>query len=604
MPSDRPVSQPSQWLDEALQPDGLRPVFQPIVHLGSLEIVAHEGLSRPLVGPPGLTMPQLLDEARKLGRLAELELHAVRTICAAFAGRAEPGRLLVNLSAQAILQEGLHPEQVHAAMSASGLDLARVTLELTERDIVDNPGELAVSIAHLRARGVRVAMDDFGNGHSNFQMWNEVRPEVVKIDRYLVHGLATSAERLVIVQALCRVAETLGAELIGEGVEDPADLRMLCELGITYAQGYLLGRPSPQPAVRVAEAARVALRGQRVQVPPRPQGPLVQHTIKAGHLMGQAPALTPADTVAAAERLFAQQPHLHALAVTVEQRPIGLINRRVFTERMAKPYTRELFGRRSCALFMNEGPVLCDAQRSLESMAEILRGEDQRYLADGFVVTREGRYLGLGTGESLVRRVTELRIDAARHANPLTLLPGNIPVTEHLGRLLESAVPFVAAYVDLTDFKPFNDLYGYFRGDGMIRLLASILTEQVDSQADFVGHIGGDDFLLLMQSANWHERCHRMIEAFAHRSRALFDSPQLERGQLQGKDRHGARQSFPLTSVTVGAVALAPPFPARVEVIARLAARAKRHARRQGVPMHVIHTGGWLPAEQTSRLPA
>lgn len=604
MSSDQNVlARPSELLDQALQPAGLRPVFQPIVHLGSLEIVAHEGLSRPTVGP-GVTMPHLLDEARKLGRLAELELHAVRTICSTFAARGESGRLLVNLSAQAILQGGLRPEQVRAALSAPGLDLARITLELTERDIVDNPDELAASIAHLRARGVRVAMDDFGNGHSNFQMWNEVRPDVVKIDRYLVSGLATSAERLAIVQALCRVAETLGAELIGEGVEEPADLRMLCELGIPYAQGYLLGRPAAEPATRVAEAAHIALRGQRVQVPPRHKGPLMQHAVKAEHLMIPAPALTPANTVAEVERLFAQHPHLHALAVTIDRQPVGLINRREFTERMAKPFTRELFGRRSCALFMNEQPLLCEAQRSLDSMAEILRGEDQRYLADGFVVTREGRYLGLGTGESLVRRVTELRIDAAPHANPLTLLPGNIPVTKHLGRLLGSAVPFVAAYVDLSDFKPFNDLYGYFRGDGMIQLLADILTEHVDAHADFVGHIGGDDFLLLMQSATWHERCHRMIEAFTQRSRALFDPQHLSRGQLQAKDRHGMWQTFPLTSVTIGAVALAPPFPTRVELIARLAARAKRRARRQGVPMHVIHTGGWLPLERVDGLPA
>jgi GGDEF domain-containing protein len=400
------------------------------------------------------------------------------------------------------------------------------------------------------------------------------------------------------------VAEALGAELIGEGVEDPADLRMLCELGITYAQGYLLGRPAPAPVFEVSGETRVAMRDQCVQVPPRPQSPLMQHAVKAGHLMIHAPALALSDTVATAEGLFAQHPRLHALAVTDDQRPVGLINRREFTERLAKPFTRELFGRRSCASFMNEAPLLCDEQRSLDSMAVILRGEDQRYLADGFVVTREGRYLGLGTGESLVRRVTELRIDAARHANPLTLLPGNIPVTEHLGRLLESAEPFVAAYVDLTDFKPFNDLYGYFRGDGMIQLLASILTEHVDAHADFVGHIGGDDFLLLMQSANWHERCHRMIEAFGQRSRALFDPLQLERGQLHGKDRHGKRQSFPLTSVTIGAVSLTPPFPSRVEVIARLAARAKRHARRQGVPMHMIRAGGWLPSEQMDRAPA
>jgi EAL domain-containing protein (putative c-di-GMP-specific phosphodiesterase class I) len=99
-------------------------------------------------------------------------------------------------------------------------------------------------------------LDDFGNGHSNFEMWNEIHPEVVKIDRYLIHGLAKSAERLAIVRALCQVAETLGADLVGEGVEEADDLRMLRELGIPYAQGFLLGYPALKSASIPSEDAR------------------------------------------------------------------------------------------------------------------------------------------------------------------------------------------------------------------------------------------------------------------------------------------------------------------------------------------------------------
>ena len=72
---------------------------------------------------------------------------------------------------------------------------------------------------------------------------------------------------------------------------------------------------------------------------------------------------------------------------------------------------------------------------------------------------------------ALVRRVTELRIDAARYANPLTQLPGNIPITEHVRRLVETGQGFVACYCDLNHFKPYNDQYGYFLGDRMIQLV-------------------------------------------------------------------------------------------------------------------------------------
>ncbi|MBB6189349.1 GGDEF domain-containing protein [Rhodanobacter sp. MP7CTX1] len=575
-------------LDQAIGHGGLTAVFQPLVRLDTLEVVAHEGLSRPASGPEGLTILDLLDLARAKGRLGEFELHAARVVCDAFSAQNGSGRLLINLSAQAILHGGLLPNEVVTALSASGLDLCRITIELTERDIVENPAELADAIGYLRARGVRVALDDFGNGHSNFQMWNEVHPEVVKIDRYLIDGLAHSAERLAIVQAICRVAETLGSDLVGEGVENPADLRMMRELGICYAQGFLLGRPSPTLTASVTAEALEAIREHALSVPPRPRGPVAHRPMHAGHLIIHAPTVTQAQSNDDVAAIFAREPSLHAIAVVDVGRPIGLINRRVFTEGLAQPFARELFGRKSCATFMHETPLLCDERQPVEGMADILRGEDQRYLTDGFVITQAGRYLGLGTGESLVRRVTEHRIEAARYANPLTFLPGNIPVTEHITRLLRGKRPFVAAYADLNDFKPFNDQYGYFRGDKMIRLLADILTAQVDPAQDFVGHIGGDDFLVLFQSEDWEQRCERVIAQFNERACALFDPQDLVRGGIDGEDRRGLAQFFPLTTIAIGAVRLKLPFPRRAETIATLAARAKRRAKRERLGLHVI----------------
>lgn len=576
---------------------GLHAVFQPLVRLDTLEIVAHEGLARPPEQLGGISTPELLNLARVEGRLGEFELAAARTVCSAFMALNPRGRLLVNLSAQAFMQESIKPDDLIAALSSNGMDLSRITIELTERDIVDEPARLAHALGYLRAHGVRFALDDFGNGHSNFEMWNEIHPEVVKIDRYLIHGLAKSAERLAIVRALCQVAETLGADLVGEGVEDPDDLRMLRELGIPYAQGFLLGYPAAQICDKINDNVLTALSHHTVSVPPRPRGPVTQRPMHLGHLVIEAPALTAHQNNNDVIALFARMPELHALAVVEEERPIGIINRRIFSERMAQPYTRELFGRKSCTAFMHEAPLLCDVRQSLESMADILRGQDQRYLSDGFVITREGLYLGLGTGESLVRRVTELRIEAARYANPLTFLPGNIPVTEHVARLLRAELPFTVAYVDLNHFKPFNDQYGYFRGDEMIRLLAGILTAQVNPRCDFVGHIGGDDFLLVFQSEDWEERCKHMVALFNQRAQNLFAPEDIARQGIVGEDRHGNTQFFPLTTVAIGAVRVLPPFPGHPETLATLAARAKRHAKRAQVGFYLLSGEAPWPAQ-------
>jgi diguanylate cyclase (GGDEF)-like protein len=237
---------------------------------------------------------------------------------------------------------------------------------------------------------------------------------------------------------------------------------------------------------------------------------------------------------------------------------------------------------------MHASPIMADMAQSIDAMSEILLGEDQRYLSDGFIITRDGRYAGVGSGEALVRRVTELRIEAARYANPLTSLPGNIPIAEHIARLIDARQPFVAAYCDLNHFKPYNDQYGYFRGDRMIQLVAGTLLRHVEPRWDFVGHVGGDDFVVLLQSDDWERRCRDVVVEFNAACRALFDEADLARGVLEGEDRAGRYATFPLTTLTIGVVRVQPGRFASAEEVASRAAAAKRRAKQLNRGLHVL----------------
>ncbi|KAI5935455.1 Voltage-dependent N-type calcium channel subunit alpha-1B [Manis javanica] len=221
----------------------------------------------------------------------------------------------------------------------------------------------------------------------------------------------------------------------------------------------------------------------------------------------QAPCAVPAASNDEVAELFQAGQQLHAIAVVEAGRPLALINRQQFMNHYATLYFREVHGRKPCLAFANVQPRIVELDCDVDQLVGILTSQDQRYLSDGFIVTDNGRYVGLGTGEQLVRRVTEARIEAARHANPLTFLPGNIPISLHMQRLLDSGAGFVACYADLNHFKPFNDHYGYWRGDQMIRLVARLAVGHCDARRDFVGHVGGDDFMLLLQSEDWQRRC-------------------------------------------------------------------------------------------------
>ena len=178
-----------------------------------------------------------------------------------------------------------------------------------------------------------------------------------------------------------------------------------------------------------------------------------------------------------------------------------------------------------------------------------------------------------------MRRVSEIRIEAARYANPLTFLPGNIPITLHLERLLQSPSSFVACYADLNHFKPFNDQYGYFRGDAMIKLLAETLQRNIDARFDFLGHVGGDDFVVLFQSTDWRERCRLILAHFNTAARSLFSAEDLDRGGIEAEDRRGHRHFFPITTLAIGAVMVEPGNPCSAEQIASASAQAKRKAK-------------------------
>ncbi|MEK6296709.1 MAG: phosphodiesterase, partial [Paraburkholderia tropica] len=412
---------------------------------------------------------------------------------AAFAQLGCHGKLFLNFSADALRDLTDHGGDTLALFDGT-LDAHRVVIELTEQCAVEDVRGFKHVVAALRAAGAQFALDDYGSANASMNVWVQLQPDVVKIDRFFIQDIANDALKFEAVRAMQHFAQASGARLVAEGIENEADLIVLRDMGIATGQGFFLGRPEAQPPRALAERARDALRAQHIAVFPeatRHTGASGNGSAPAEKMRVHAPALPRKATNNDVLELFTRLPDLHAVAVVEGETPIALINRRAFMDRYALPYHRELFGKKACLQFANASPVLIEQTMSVEQMATLLASDDQRYLADGFVITDSGRYAGLGTGESLVRAVTEVRIQAARYANPLTFLPGNIPISSHIDRLLSHDAGFHACYVDLNQFKPFNDQYGYWQGDEVLKFAAAVLADVCDPTRDFLGHVGG-----------------------------------------------------------------------------------------------------------------
>jgi len=562
--------------------------FQPIARIDDAEVGAHEALVRPPERCRWPTPDALFEAARAEGSLERLEVECVRLALATWTAAGARGRLFVNLGAD-VLVAAIARGRLEAAidlMRAAGASPQALVIELTEHERVLDVDALRGALDRVRGHGVGVALDDFGDGRSSLRLWSELQPEYVKVDKYFTRGIDRNGSKVQTLRALQQIAETLGAQLIAEGVETAEELRTLRELGVGWAQGYFLGRPQPALAAAVLPQARELLTSRTVALlPERPHAP--NNGITAARLLRKVAPLDVGATHEDAYLAFAAQPEVPSLPIVDGQRPVGLIGRPHFITLFARPFFRELYGRRPVLMHANKTPLTIDLHAGIGSLTGVLTAADQRYLSEGFVITEGGAYRGLGTGDELVRRVTEARIEAARHANPLTFLPGNIPISEHIERLLAGGADFHAAYADLNQFKPFNDQYGYWRGDEMIRLLAQVIAGEVDARRDFVGHVGGDDFVVLFQSADWRLRCERIVAAFDARARQLYDDEARIAGGIQAEDRHGVVRFFPCTTLSLGVVPVAPHCGAQAEDVANAAAAAKREAKARQLGVYV-----------------
>jgi EAL domain-containing protein (putative c-di-GMP-specific phosphodiesterase class I) len=150
-----------------------------------------------------------------------------------------PGRFLaLNLTPPALVA------LARRAQRRPDVDLSSIVVEVTEHRAIDTYGEIRRELEQLRRRGLRLAVDDAGAGYASLRHVLELRPDLLKVDRSLIHGLAGDAARRAAVSSFVTLARDLGALIVAEGVETPEDLDAARALGIDAAQGYLLGRPS------------------------------------------------------------------------------------------------------------------------------------------------------------------------------------------------------------------------------------------------------------------------------------------------------------------------------------------------------------------------
>jgi diguanylate cyclase (GGDEF)-like protein len=196
-----------------------------------------------------------------------------------------------------------------------------------------------------------------------------------------------------------------------------------------------------------------------------------------------------------------------------------------------------------------------------------------------------------GPQELLARVKAKIRrVEVSSSLSPLTRLPGNLAIEAELRRRIDEAEAFAVLYLDLDNFKAFNDVYGFAHGDEAIQLIASTAVDVVHRRGtaqDFVGHIGGDDFIVVTLPDRAEEIAREIIDTFDRDIRKLYTAQDLRQGYIETRDRRGTLNRFPIMSLSIAIVSSDQRPLENYARIGEAAAELKRYAKSIGGSVYV-----------------
>ncbi|MDD1620479.1 MAG: EAL and GGDEF domain-containing protein [Methylococcaceae bacterium] len=560
-------------LEYILENRVLFPVFQPIVSLNQKKIIGYEALIR---GPENTAFHKPLDlfaAAERLNIQTQLEYICRKVTIKRFAELAVPGKLFLNVSPSVLLEPEFKKGETLKFLAKVNLDPDTIVIELTEHKPTDDYQALREALIHYRAMGFEIALDDLGAGYSGLRLWSELHPEYVKIDKHFIKGLHDDKVKFNFVRSIQNMAEAMNCRVIAEGIETLEDFQIVENIGITHAQGYYFARPASQPVLELDTELFIKRSA-------RQQDYQIAGSKLAGSICKTVSPVSAETSINTVMELFQRNHDLSILPLVDQGLASGLVFREKFLSKLfSSRYGLELYGKQAVKTFVSDTPFSVDKNTSIESVSKQLTTSMSGDKA--FVITDNGHYFGVATVLDLLEEMTRQQIQNAQHANPLTLLAGSVPMNNHINRLIAERHPFCVGYFDLDNFKPFNDVYGYHAGDEIIKAVANTLSQHIPAELGMVGHIGGDDFIVIFSCADWFKRCEDILATFKHIVPNFYSAQDAKASGLISEDRHGRKSFFPLLSLSVGLVDSESTSQCQSHVnIADLASEAKKQAKK------------------------
>jgi EAL domain-containing protein (putative c-di-GMP-specific phosphodiesterase class I)/GGDEF domain-containing protein len=443
-------------------------------------------------------------------------------------------------------------------LSANTLTNDAVCFELNERYQVRQNQIFQDFLVNFKERGFKLALDDFGAGFSSFELFYHSEPDVVKFDRFLIHGIDNDLRKKTFCTHIVNMAKMLGVLIIAEGVETAAEFSTCQKIGFDLIQGYYIQKPT----CNIQELSYGYFQTG--------QGELEGKDGESRDVELITQAIIHLETIDVNDdiRILFDKFHNNLQfdffpVIDKSGVPLGIIHEKNIKQYVYSPYGKDLLLNKSVTSslrkFINKYPVI-DINTPQEKILEIYLNNPD---SEGVIITKAQRYFGFLTAKSLLNIINEKNLVLAREINPLTKLPGNILINQYILDIYHNLdCYYYFIYYDFNDFKPFNDKLGFGKGDQVIKLFADILKNVYHSDDSFIGHIGGDDFFIGLKRDgpclnDELQLTKKVISQFAYTVSVFHNKEELAKGFYTAKDRYGKNRRLPLLSACAAVLEIA-----------------------------------------------
>lgn len=541
-------------LQQIIKNKCIRTLFQPIVSLVDGSILGYESLSR---GPEGSEFERpdmLFKTAEENGLVWELE-YLCRIKALENASKQKISEMLfINVDPKVIYDEKFKSGFTSDFIKKYNLNPQNIIFEITEKSSIEDYKVFRKIIDNYTNQGYKIALDDTGAGYSGLRMIAETSPQYIKIDMELIRDIDKRPINQALVKALKEFAFATNMDIIAEGIETTNELKTIINLGVKYGQGYLLQKPIENLEKIKPEVIDLIAKYQKVE---HMLAYYSANNVPIGDLARVEKPIRLETHGKTVNNIFSNNPHIQGIPVIDSERNVsGLVMRSSFYARLATQYGNAVYMNRHIMLLMDSSPLKVNYNTPLSQVSNIAMNRKDENLYDYIIITTEDKkYYGVITVKEILDYITKLELDNAKHSNPLTGLPGNVVIENRLNKIIQERQNCYVMYYDLDNFKPYNDVYGFENGDKILKLQANVIQECIAEAKvgyHFVGHIGGDDFISIVDIEDIEKLLEDIIKKFDSKVRNFYNREDLSAGYIECNNRMGKMEKFPIVGISIG----------------------------------------------------